>query len=120
MVSYLEVDATLPKEDCGFWQDILYRCLDEPQDVIEGQEQYSEPEDVEVSFVYDNKTQFHLDIERYLCGGQSEDEFADEFRRAIHTLTKDVTLDFKVSLHLYYLEHDPDLAVEFDRKELAA
>jgi hypothetical protein len=43
-VSYLEVDGKLQKEDCGFWQDVLYRCLDEPQDVIEGQEQHSEPD----------------------------------------------------------------------------
>jgi hypothetical protein len=120
-VSYLEVDGKLPLEDCGFWQDILYRCLDEPQDVLEAvEDQFSEPDNVDVGFVWDNRTQFYLDIERNLCGGQSEDEFADEFRRAIHTLTKDVTLDFKVSLHMYFLEHDPDLAVEYNRQELAA
>jgi hypothetical protein len=46
--------------------------------------------------------------------------FAADFRRAIQALTKDVTLDFNVSLCLYYLEHDPDLAVEYNRQELAA
>jgi hypothetical protein len=29
-------------------------------------------------------------------------------------------LDFKVSLNCYYLEHDADLSVEYDRQELAA
>jgi hypothetical protein len=29
-------------------------------------------------------------------------------------------LDFKVSISLYYLEHDADLEVEYDRQELAA
>jgi hypothetical protein len=55
-----------------------------------------------------------------LCGGYSEDEYAADFKKAMSILTKDVTLDFKVSLSLYYLEHDADLAVEYSRKDLSA
>jgi len=35
-------------------------------------------------------------------------------------LTKDATHDFKVSLSCYFLEHDPNLHVTFDRQELVA
>ena len=44
----------------------------------------------------------------------------EDFRRALHLLTKDAVPDFKVSLNLYYLEHEPDFEVEYDRQELAA
>jgi hypothetical protein len=120
MISYLEVEAKLPQEDCGFWQDILYRCLDEPEAVLAGEPQHDGSDDVDVSFVWDGKTQFYGDVERYLCGGYSEDEYAADFKKAMHFLTKNTTLDFKVSLSLYYLEHDADLAVEFSRKDLSA
>ena len=53
------------------------------------------------------------------AGGTPRGEYAEDFRKAIRLLTKDVTLDFKVALSLYYLEHDPDLHVTFDRQELA-
>jgi hypothetical protein len=120
MISYLEVDGKLPEEDCGFWQDVLYRCLDEPEAVLEGEPQPNNADDVEVSHVWDDKTQFYLSVERYLCGSYSEDEYAADFKKAMSILTKDVTLDFKVSLSLYYLEHDADLAVEYSRKDLSA
>jgi len=58
---------------------------------------------------------------RYFHGiAYSEDDYAEDFRKAMSLLTKDATHDFKVSLSLYYLEHDPDLHVTFDRQELAA
>jgi hypothetical protein len=120
MISYLEVDGKLPEEDCGFWQDVLFRCLDEPEAVFEGENQPNNADDVEVSHVWDDKTQFYLSVERYLCGGYGEDEYAEDFKKAMHLLTKDVTQNFKVSLALYYLEHDADLAVEFSRKDLSA
>jgi hypothetical protein len=120
MISYLEVDGKLPQEDCGYWQDVLYRCLDEPEAVLAGEPQHDGSDDVDVSFVWDGKTQFYCDVERYLCGGYSEDEYAADFKKAMGILTKDVTLDFKVSLSLYYREHDADLAVEFSRKDLSA
>jgi hypothetical protein len=120
MISYLEVDAKLPEEDHGFWQDVLFRCLDEPEAVLEGENQSDGSDDVQVGYVWDNKTQFYLSVERYLCGGYSEDEYAADFKKAMSILTKDVTPDFKVSLGLYYLEHDADLAVEFSRKDLSA
>ena len=119
MVSYLEVGTKLSLEDCGYWQDILYRCLDEPQDVILGEEPSSSPDDVDVSFIYDGTTQFYLNIERCLGGGYSEDEYAADFQKALHILTKGTALDFKVSLSLYYLEHDPDLYLSFNRQDLA-
>ncbi|MDR0327795.1 MAG: hypothetical protein LBI05_05820 [Planctomycetaceae bacterium] len=121
MVASLEVDAKLSDVDYAFWQDVLYRCLEEPTDVIEGlDDQYSRPEDVEIQTFCEGKTQFYLDIEQNLCGGCSEDEFAEDFRKAVHRLTKDVSQDFRVSLSLYYLGHDPDLYMSFDRQELAA
>jgi len=50
----------------------------------------------------------------------SDYEYAEDFRKAMHLLTKDAVLDFNVSLSTYYLEYDADLSVEYDRKELAA
>ena len=79
---------------------------------------FSLPDEVEV-YPLQGQTQFRYDLEMNLCGGRSEYDFADEFRRALHLLTKDIALDFKASLHLYYLEHEPDLSVEFDRQALA-
>ena len=68
----------------------------------------------------DGVTRFCCDLEITLCGGYSDTEYAEDFRRAMYLLTKDAVLDFKVSLDLYYLEHDADLSVEYDRQELAA
>ena len=50
----------------------------------------------------------------------TDEEYAENFRKAMHLLTKNAVPDFKVSLALYYLEHDADLEVEYDRQELAA
>jgi len=119
MVAYLDIDATLSAEDCTFWQDILYRCLDDPSDVLEGREQESNYEDVEIQPVKSG-TLLYLDKERYLCGGYSEDDYAADFQKAMACLTKGTALDFKVSLSLYFLEHDPDLHLSFDRQDLAA
>ena len=119
MVAYLEIDATLSAEDRTFWQDTLYRCIDDPMDVLEGQEQESDPEDVEIQPLQGG-IRFFLDKERYLCNGYSQEEYAEDFRRAMHLLTQDAVPDFKVSLNMYYLERDPDLDVEYDRQELAA
>jgi hypothetical protein len=115
----LEGDAKLSDVDYALWQDVLYRCLDDPTNVNAGDEQDSSPEYVDVQEIQD-KTRFYLDIEQNLCNGCSEEDFAEDFRRAMHRLTKDVTQDFRVSLSLYYLEHDPDLYMSFDRQELAA
>ena len=123
-VSYLEVDVALPQEDYSFWQDVLFRAVDDPTDVLEGRTDYvSFPDNVEVYPVRDeNKTQFHFDLEMNLCGGCSEEEFAEDFRRAVHLLTQNVSaeLQFRASLDLYYLEHEADYSVEYDRQELAA
>ena len=59
-------------------------------------------------------------MELTLYGGYSQEEYAEDFRRALHLLTKDAVPDFNVSMDLYYLEHDPDLEVEYDRQDLAA
>jgi len=67
----------------------------------------------------DGVTRFCCDLEITLCGGYSQEEYAEDFRRAMHLLTKNAVPDFKVSLSLYYLEHDADLEVEYDRQELA-
>ena len=123
-VSYLEVDAALPQEDYPFWQDVLFRAVDEPTDVLEGRTDYvSLPENVEVYPVRnENKTQFRFDLEMNLCGGCSEEEFAEDFRRAVHLLTQNVSaaVQFRASLDLYYLEHEADYSVEYDRTDLAA
>jgi hypothetical protein len=123
-VSYLEVDAALEEKDYVFWQDVLFRAVDEPSDVLEGRtDPISLPDQVEVYLVCEeNKTQFRYDLEMNLCGGQSEEEFGDEVRRAVHLLTQDVppSVNFRLSLDLYYLEHDADYSVEYDRAELAA
>jgi len=118
MFSYLEVDAPLPESEYDFWRDVLNRCTESPADVLEGDEQTSYPDIVEAC-QRDGKTQFSCEIELSLCCGYSQEEFAENFRRAVHLLTKDVVPDFKVSLNCYYLEHDPDLEVEYDRRELA-
>ena len=75
---------------------------------------------VDVYIRKDGKTRFCCEVETTLCGGYSDTEYAEDFRRAMHILTKNVTLDFRVSLDLYYLEHEADLSVEYDRQELAA
>ena len=115
------MDAALTQEDYTFWQDVLFRCIDEPTDVLEGQEGYASlPDHVDVYLIQDSKTQFRYDTEMNLCGVCSQEDYAEDFRRALHLLTQNATLDFKVSLYLYYLEHDPDLSVEYNRQELAA
>ena len=118
MLSLLDVDAALSEEEYGFWKDVLSRCTDCPSDVLEGYEA-SYPETVEAYLRQDGKTRFCCEVEQDLCCGYSEDEFAEDFRKAMHLLTQEVTLDFRVSLDLYYLEHDADLSVEYDRAELA-
>ena len=119
MCASVEINTPLSEADCTVWQDILYRCFDEPSDVIAGCEQDSCPEEVEIR-QFQGETFLYIDQERYLCGGYSEEEYAEDFRRAMHLLTKDVSQDFQVSLSAYYyLEHDPDLYVSFERQDLA-
>ena len=120
MVSLLDVDAPLPEREWVFWQDVLHRCVDYPAEVLDEDDPYSQPDLVDGYVHSDGWTRFHFEQEMNLCGGCSEEEYAEDFRKAIRLLTKDVTLDFKVALSLYYLEHDPDLHVTFDRQELAA
>ena len=44
------------------------------------------------------------------------EEYTEDFRRVLLLLTKDaVDPDFRVELNVYYLEHDADLEVEYDR-----
>ena len=119
MLSLIDVDAALPENEQDFWKDILARCTERPAEVLEGTET-SYPETVEAYVRQDGVTRFCCDLEITLCGGYSQDEYAEDFRRAMHLLTKDAVLDFKVSLSLYYLEHDADLSVEYDRQALAA
>ena len=119
MVSLLDVNAPLPESDWVFWQDILHRCVDCPDEVLDEDDPYSQPDLVDAYVHSDGWTRFHFEQEMNLCNGYSEDDYASDFRKAIRLLTKDVTLDFKVALSLYYLEHDPDLHVTFDRQELA-
>ena len=118
MFSCLEVGETLPESDYDFWKSVLNRCLDRPTDVLEGNEQINDTEIVAV-YHYDGKTHFSCEVEMNLCGGYSEDEYAEDFQKAMRLLTKEVLQDFNVSLSLYYLEHDPDLYVSFDRQDLA-
>jgi hypothetical protein len=122
-VGSIEVDATLDEKDYAFWQDVLFRAIDDPSDVLDGRtDPISLSDQVEVYPVEDeNKTQFRYDLEMSLCGGQDEDEFAEEVRQAIYLLTQTVpaSINFRLSLDMYYLEHDPDLSVEYDRAELA-
>jgi hypothetical protein len=119
MMSLLDVDAALPEESQEFWKDILARCTERPTEVLEGTET-SYPETVEAYVRQDGVTRFCCDLEITLFCGYSQEEYAEDFRRALHLLTKDVVPDFKVSLSLYYLEHDADLSVEYDRLDLAA
>ena len=120
MYSYLEIDETLRENDYEFWRDVLHRCVDCPAEVLDGDDTYSQPDLVDGYVHGDGWTRFCFEQEMNLCGGYSEDEYAEDFRKAIRLLTKDASLDFKVALSLYYLEHDPDLHVSFDRSELAA
>ena len=78
------------------------------------------PETAEAYVRQDGITRFCCDLEITLCGGYSDEEYSEDFRKALHLLTKDAVPDFKVSLNLYYLEHEPDFEVEYDRQELAA
>jgi hypothetical protein len=89
-------------------------------EVLDGDDPYSQPDQVDSYLRKDGWTRFCCEMEQNLCNGVSEDEYAESFRKAVHCLTKDVTLDFRVSLSLYYLEHDPDLYVTYNRQELAA
>ena len=120
MLALLDVNAALSETDLDFWKEILSRCTERPSDVLEGGDPPSYPETVEAYVRKDGITRFCCDIEMSLSNGYSQDEYAEDFRRALHLLTKDAALDFKVALNAYYLEHDPDLEVEFDRSELAA
>ena len=119
MVGCISVSTVLPKEDYEFWQDVLFRCVDEPADVMTGDEQISFPCHVDV-WVHGEKTYFHYCAEMNLSGGQSQEEYAEEFRKAVGRLTQDVSIDFQAMLDLYYLERDADLSVEYNRQELAA
>jgi len=118
ILALLDVVAALPENEQEFWKESLSRCTECPTDVLEGDET-SYPETVD-AYVRDGVTRFCCELERNLCNGYSQDDFAEDFRRALHLLTKDVSQDFKVALSLYYLEHDADLEVEYDRAELAA
>ena len=120
MLSLLDVDAALPENEQEFWKDVLARCTECPSDVLEECDESCDSDRVDVYIRKDGVTRFCCEVETTLCGGYSDDEFAEDFRRAMHLLTKDAVLDFKVSLSAYYLEHDADLSVEYDRQELAA
>jgi hypothetical protein len=120
MVALLDVNAALPESEQDFWKNILYRCVDCPAEVSDDDDPFSQPDQVDAYLREDGWTRFCCEMEQNLCGGVSEDEYAESFRKAVHRLTKDVTQDFRVSLSLYYLEHDPDLYMSFDRQELAA
>jgi hypothetical protein len=120
-VSYLEVDAVLPQSEYSFWQDVLYRAIDEPTDVLDDRRDFiSQPDEVEV-YSLQEQTQFRFDSEMSLGCGYTMDEYADDFRQAVHKLTQAVPtdLEFRVSLSIYYLEHDADFEAEFERRELA-
>ena len=119
MLSLIDVDAALPEDAQDFWKDVLARCTERPAEVLAGTET-SYPETVEAYVRQDGVTRFCCEMEITLCGGYSQEEYAEDFRRAMHLLTKDAVLDFKVSLNAYYLEHEPDLEIEFDQQELAA
>ena len=120
MVALLDVDAALPESEHDFWKDVLARCTEYPSDVLEEGDESCDSDSVDVYIRKDGVTRFCCEIETTLCGGYSDTEYAEDFRRALHLLTKDAVPDFKVSLSAYYLEHDADLSVEYDRQELAA
>ena len=120
MLSLLDVDAALSEEEYGFWKDVLSRCTECPSDVLEECDESCDSDRVGVYIRKDGVTRFCCEVETTLCGGYSDEEFAEDFRKALHHLTKDAVLDFKVSLSANYLEHDADLSVEYDRHELAA
>ena len=119
MVALLDVDAALPESEYDFWKEKLASCTECPLDILEGGEP-SDPDYVDVYLRKDGITRFCCEMEIALCGGYSQDEYAEDFRKAMHLLTKDAVLDFKVALNAYYLEHDPDLEAEYSREELAA
>ena len=39
-VSSIEVDAVLDEKDYSFWQDALFRAVDEPANVLEGRDDF--------------------------------------------------------------------------------
>ena len=119
MLSLIDVDAALSEDAQDFWKDVLARCTKRLAEVLEGTET-SYPETVEASVRQDGMTRFCCDLEITLCGGYSQEEYAEDFRKAMHLLTNDAVPNFKVSLNAYYLGHDADLSVEYDRQELAA
>ena len=94
-------------------------CTECPSDILQGGKP-SDPGAVDAYLRKDGVTRFCCDLEITLCGGYSDEEYAEDFRRALYLLTKDAVPDFKVSLNCYYLEHEPDIEVEYSRQELAA
>ena len=120
MVALLDVDAALPESEYDFWKEKLTSCTECPLDILEGGKP-SDSDSVDAYLRKDGVTRFCCEMEIALCGGYSQEEYAEDFRKAMHLLTKDVVEpDFKVSLNAYYLEHDPDLEIEYSREELAA
>jgi len=119
MLALIDVDAALPENEQDFWKDVLARCTERPAEVLDGTETEC-PETAEAYVRQDGVTRFCCDLEMTLCGGYSDEEYAEDFRKALHLLTKDAVPDFKVSLNCYYLEHEPDIEVEYSRQELAA
>ena len=120
MLSLLDVDAALPENEQDFWKEILSRCTECPSDVLEEGDESCDSDRVDVYIREDGVTRFCCEVEATLCGGYSDEEYAEDFRQALHLLTKDAVLNFKVSLSAYYLEHDADLSIEYDRQALAA
>ena len=75
----------------------------------------------EATLAQQNYDHYRIVVRDFLLALYSQEEYAEDFRKAMHLLTKDVAEpDFKVALNCYYLEHDPDLEVEHSREELAA
>ena len=117
-VALLDVEAALPESEYDFWKEKLASCTECPLDILEGGEP-NDPYPVDAYLRKDGVTRFCCEMEIALCGGYSDEEYAEDFRRALHLLTKDAVPDFKVSLNCYYLEHEPDIEVEYSRQELA-
>ena len=79
MLSLLDVDAALPDEDSQeFWKDVLYRCVDCPTEVLDGDEPCSQLDQVDAYVRQDGKTRFCCEMEMNLCNGYSEDEYAED------------------------------------------
>ena len=119
ILALLDVDAALPESEYDFWKEKLASCTECPSDILQGGKP-SDPDSVDAYLRKDGVTRFCCDIEMSLCAGYSDEEYSEDFRRALHLLTKDAVPDFKVSLNCYYLEHEPDIEVEYDRQELVA